>query len=72
LLSAIVTVIPPGSTVSCPPSASTLPTTIVTVVLAPAASVPDDGTTITSPSRFCDSVMDQFTGPFKAVSVMAE
>ena len=38
-------------------------------MLAPAASVPDDGATARAPTRPCDGVMDQFTGPFQAVRV---
>ena len=41
----------------------------VTVTLAPAASVPDDGAAVTTPFRLCDGVMDQVTGPFEAVRV---
>jgi hypothetical protein len=68
-LSTTVTVIPPGSTVSCPPTVSRSLALTVTVVLAPSASVPDDGATVRPPTRPCDGVMDQVTGPPEAVSV---
>ena len=61
--------IPPGSRVSCPPAMSRSVGVTVTVALAPAASVPDDGATVSSPIRPWDSVMDQLTGPFEAVRV---
>jgi|SRR5579862_1656338 len=59
--------IPPGSRVSCPPAMSISTGVTVTVVLAPAASVPADGATLSTPIRLCDSVMDHLTGPFEAV-----
>ena len=46
-----VTMIPPGSTVSCPTAMSRSLGVMVTVALAPAASVPDDGTTLSEPVR---------------------
>src|SRR5579862_631259 len=61
--------IPPGSTVSCPAAMKRLLGVTVTVALAPTVSVPDDGTTASSPSRLCDSEMDHLTGPFEAVRV---
>ena len=64
-----VTVIPPGSRVRYPPAVIRLPTVTVTVVLVPAARVPDDGETDTAPIRPCDSVMDQVTGPPEALRV---
>ncbi|HEY6294294.1 MAG TPA: hypothetical protein VIX15_01400, partial [Streptosporangiaceae bacterium] len=68
-LTTTVTVIPPGCTVSCPPTVSRSLAVTVTVVLEPDASVPDDGDTVRPPTRPGDSVMDQFTGPFDAVRV---
>jgi hypothetical protein len=68
-LSTTETVIPPGCTVSCPPTVSRSLAVTVTVVLEPDASVPDDGDTVSPPIRACDSMMDQFTGPFDAVRV---
>ena len=68
-LSTTETVIPPGCRVSCPPTVSRSLAVTVTVVLEPADSVPDDGDTVRPPIRPCDSVMDQFTGPFNAVRV---
>ena len=44
-------------------------TEIDTCALCPAASVPDDGAMISSPTRLAGSVIDHETGPFRAVSV---
>lgn len=41
------------------------------VALWPARSVPDDGLTLSSPSRLDPSLTDQFTGPPLAVIVTA-
>lgn len=41
------------------------------VALWPARSVPDDGLTLSSPSRLDPSLTDQFTGPPSAVIVTA-
>ncbi len=68
-LTTIETVIPPGCTVSCPPTVSRSLAVTVTVVLEPDASVPEDGDSVRPPIRPCDSVIDQFTGPFDAVRV---
>jgi hypothetical protein len=79
-----VTVMPPGFTASrpstltaltVPRAAATLwPDTVPlapteTVALWPAASLPEDGETVTSPIRADDSVMDHVTGPPEAVRV---
>jgi hypothetical protein len=63
-------VVPPGLTDSSV-SSDAVPLT-VTLVLFPAASVPDDGETVTSPRRLEGSVIVHCTGPFSAVSVMVE
>src|ERR1700728_3524753 len=42
---------------------------MVSVTLSPASSVPDDGDTVTSPSRVAGAETDQETGPPLAVSV---
>ncbi len=60
---------PPGFTVSVLSSDATPLTLRVTVTLCPAASLPDDGETVTRPIRLDDSVMDHDTGPPEAVSV---
>ena len=44
-------------------------TEIDTCALCPAASVPDDGAMISSPTRLAGSAIDHETGPFRAVSV---
>jgi hypothetical protein len=60
---------PPGFTVSVVSSeASPLPE-IDTVTLWPAASVPELGETVSSPSRLAGSEMDHETGPPSAVRV---
>ncbi len=79
-----VTLMPPGFTVSWQPThaptgfppwaASAVrpagPLALrLTVVLRPASSRPDDGATVSSPTRPGDSVMDHVTGPPEAVSV---
>jgi len=79
-----VTLMPPGFTVSWQPThASTgfprgasavrpvaAPLTLrVTAVLRPASSRPEDGATVSSPTRPGDSVTDQVTGPPEAFSV---
>ncbi len=68
-LSTTETEMPPGCRVSCPPTVSRSLAVTVTVVLEPADSVPDGGDTVRPPIRPCDSVTDQFTGPFDAVRV---
>ena len=50
MLSTTVIVWPPGFTVSCPFRATRLVEVTVTVTLAPAASVPDDGVTLRRPA----------------------
>ena len=56
-------------TVSVVVSALSNDTLRCTVTLCPAASVPDDGVTVSSPSSDVGSEIDQVTGPPFAVSV---
>jgi hypothetical protein len=65
-----VIVTPPGFAVRCVSSDARPLTEIVTSVDWPEASVPDAGETTSSPSRLDGSEIDQFTGPFSAVSVI--
>jgi len=53
-----VTVWPPGFTVSCPSSASRLVDVTVTVALAPAASDPEEGDTVSLPARADPTVIE--------------
>ncbi len=80
-----MTLMPPGFTVSWQPThtppppprtaraprapPSVLLTLRLTVVLRPASSRPEDGATVSLPTRPGDSVMDHCTGPPDAVSV---
>ena len=64
-----VIVTPPGFAVRCVSSDAMPLTEIVTWADWPEASVPDAGETTSSPSRLDGSEIDQFTGPFSAVSV---
>ncbi len=60
---------PPGLTVSVVSREARPVTEIDTRALWPAASVPDDGATISLPSRLAGSAIDHETGPLRAVSV---
>jgi hypothetical protein len=60
---------PPGDTVSCESRLTRL-VEIVTCTLWPAVIVPDDGDTLSLPSRLDGSEIDQLTGPPLAVSVI--
>ena len=60
----------PGFTVSVVSREASPLTEIDTVVLWPAASVPELGETISSPSRLDGSEMDHDTGPPSAVRVI--
>jgi hypothetical protein len=60
---------PPGFTVSWLSTEARPLTDRATVALWPAASVPEDGETVSLPIRLEDSVIDQVTGPPEAVTV---
>lgn len=60
---------PPGLTVSWLSTEARPLIDRATVALWPAASVPDDGETVSLPIRLADSVTDHVTGPPEAVTV---
>ena len=69
-LMSTVTIAPPGTNVRCTRGLPGPRTVTLTVVLWPAASVPDIGATTTFFSRPAGSETDQFTAPPDAVSVI--
>ena len=65
-----VTAWPPGLMVIVVATDARPLTVIVIVAFWPACSVPDEGDSVSLPSRLDDSVADQFTGPPTAVIVI--
>jgi hypothetical protein len=61
-----VTLIPPGSTVSVPPTVSRPLGATVIVVVWPDASVPDDSEMVSPPTSADDGEIDQFTADRRA------
>jgi hypothetical protein len=58
MLTTTVTIRPPGFTVSCPSRATRLVEVTVTVTLAPAASDPEEGDTVSLPTRAGPTVIE--------------